>query len=244
MANLVLDFGNTRIKAGIFDGNTLQSISSYNSVSELSNDIPALIKNSNHIIISSVTQEHKGFIEQISSSIQPLIFDHSTSLPIQNNYLSPETLGSDRLACAVGSHTLYPNQNSLSIDCGTCIKYDLVLQGKGYMGGAIAPGLQMRLNAMHEQTAKLPLLSVSPAFDVQTGRNTHESMLSGALLGAVAEVDGVINTYRSIYPDIAILLTGGDADFFAKRLKNSIFAHPNLVLIGLNSILNHSLEKN
>lgn len=243
MLNLVLDFGNTRVKAGIFKGNTLQSTTVFNSVSELLNT-PSILENVSHVIISSVTQEHIAFADQIRSKIQPLIFDHNTPIPIYNKYQTPETLGADRLSCAVACHTLYPNQNCLSIDCGTCIKYDLLLKDQGYMGGAIAPGLQMRLTAMHEQTAKLPLLYVDKDFNTLTGKNTNESMLSGALVGAVAEVDGIINTYRSIYPDITILLTGGDADFFAKRLKNSIFAHPNLVLIGLNSILNHSLEKN
>jgi type III pantothenate kinase len=111
------------------------------------------------------------------------------------------------------------------------------------LGGGISPGIELRFKALNDHTAKLPLLQIDNAFQKLIGETTHESILSGVLNGAVAEIDGIISSYQLIYPDLITVLTGGNGDFFAKRLKSSIFGHPNLVLKGLNQLLEFQLEK-
>jgi type III pantothenate kinase len=165
-----------------------------------------------------------------------------------NAYASPETLGNDRLANAVAASALYPSRNVLILDAGTCIKYDFISAEKIYTGGAISPGLSMRFMAMHNYTARLPLLN--PAMDelIQkaqlTGSDTYHAMLSGVVNGAVFEAEGFIAAYAENYPDMLVLVTGGDRLFFEKHLKSEIFAHSNLVLPGLHVILDHNLKNN
>ncbi|MBL0328277.1 MAG: type III pantothenate kinase [Bacteroidetes bacterium] len=130
------------------------------------------------------------------------------------------------------------------VDCGTCIKYNFVTQKNEYIGGGIAPGLQMRFKAVHTFTSRLPLLDVDDTFNTLIGTNSNDSIISGVQMGVIAEVDGIITQYKQQYPDIKVLLTGGDVNFFAKRLKNSIFADQNLILKGLNEILDYNLKSN
>ncbi|MBC8046759.1 MAG: type III pantothenate kinase, partial [Fimbriimonadaceae bacterium] len=132
-------------------------------------------------------------------------------------------------------------------DAGTCIKYDFVDASGIYHGGAISPGLNMRFKALHNYTAKLPLLNTSMLNNSTmqvTGDSTEHSIISGAALGTAFEMDGVINHYIKTFDDLQVVLTGGDASFFEKHLKNKIFALPNLVLYGLHVILDHNLKNN
>jgi type III pantothenate kinase len=239
--NLVIDIGNTRIKLAVFDGSTLISSEILTNLDELfitKKDF-SLYK---HAIISSVVNNLDSFYAKISNEIHTIIFNAATKLPIANNYQSVSTLGSDRLAAAVGAHYLYPNSNKLVIDAGTCIKYNFINDKNEFLGGGISPGLKMKFTALNLHTSKLPLVSFTDSEIELIGNNTENSILSGVLNGSVAEIDGTINSYKAKFPDTLILLTGGDCDFFAKRLKNSIFAHQNLVLKGLNDILNYNLE--
>jgi type III pantothenate kinase len=128
------------------------------------------------------------------------------------------------------------------IDAGTCIKYNFVNSNNEYIGGAIATGLEMRLKALHTFTSRLPLLKVDEDYNTLVGTNSIESILSGAQGGAVAEMEGCIALYRQQYPDIKVVITGGDVNFFEKRLKNSIFADEYLILKGLNIILEYNLK--
>jgi type III pantothenate kinase len=112
-----------------------------------------------------------------------------------------------------------------------------------YLGGAISPGLTMRLKAMNAFTHALPLIEMDKNFVDLIGTDTKNSMLSGALIGAVAEVDGIISKYLLNYANLQVVLTGGDADYLGKQLKNRLFANQNLLLYGLNTILNYNLEK-
>jgi type III pantothenate kinase len=149
-------------------------------------------------------------------------------------------LENDRLAAAIAGATLYPGSNVLVIQAGTCITYEFINAQGEYIGGAISPGIQMRYKAMNTFTGKLPLIE-HKKFDGLIGQTTEESILSGVNNGILAEVDGIINAYKSQYPDLTIILSGGDADFFVKQLKNSIFAVPNIVLKGLNIILDFNV---
>ncbi len=164
-----------------------------------------------------------------------------TPLPIQNTYRTPETLGKDRLAAVVGAFEMFPDQNCLVIDAGTCITYDLLRWDGVYPGGNIAPGLEMRLRAMHHFTANLPPVAIGETENL-IGYSTESAMRNGAQLGIILEIEGFIAWCRSEWGEINVILTGGSIDFFVKNLKSQIFVNPNLVLSGLNKILNYNVE--
>jgi type III pantothenate kinase len=173
---------------------------------------------------------------------QKLMLDHATSLPITNQYATPSTLGMDRLAGVCGATQLFPDENTLVIDAGTCVKFDFVDKHKNYLGGAISPGLSMRFRAVHAFTSRLPMLV--PANDPELiGNSTETSIQSGVINGMVEEIDGIIVRYQKKYPDLKVILSGGDGAFFENKLKASIFASPNVVLIGLNSILIYNVDR-
>ncbi len=238
--NLVIDIGNTRVKAALFRENKLTDFKTYNSVAEILEDT-AFISNVQNAIVGSVVDGHDVFYQSLGQLMPLLIFTSTIKLPLINKYQSASTLGSDRLSASIAAYYLHPNQNVLVIDAGTCIKYNFTNANNEYLGGAISPGLGMRFKALQRFTSKLPLVETNEDFQDLIGTNTQNSILSGVLNGTVAEIDGIIDRYRTEYPEILVLLTGGDSEFLAKRLKNSIFAHQNLVLKGLNDILNYHL---
>ena len=165
-----------------------------------------------------------------------------TPLPIQNKYKTPKTLGKDRLAAVVAAKELYPRKHCLVIDAGTCITYDLITKESVYLGGAISPGMDMRFQAMNTFTAKLPLVKRKKTTNL-IGNTTNSALQSGGVLGAVFEMEGFIRAYRKDFSPLTVILTGGAADFFAIFLKTKIFVHHNLILIGLNKLLNHNAGK-
>lgn len=239
--NLVIDIGNTRVKAAIFNGAELKEFKVYPHVNELIKD-PAFYVNTAHVIVSSVTQDHLLLISHFSDK-KFLLFENGTPIPIKNLYKSASTLGSDRIAASLGAFCFFPDSNVLTIDAGTCIKYNFVNNQNEFIGGAISPGLSMRLKALNHFTSALPLIEKDYNYDKLTGTDTRESILSGALVGAAAEVECMIARYEADYENLKIVLTGGDSDYLCKQLKNRFFAHPYIVLYGLNKILNHHLEK-
>jgi type III pantothenate kinase len=237
--NICIDIGNTNAKAGIFDGEDLAGV--YPDLSD--RGIINFIKEQKpeHVLISSVRKGIGRIVQSASSLSKTIIFDHQTPVPFANTYVSPQTLGLDRMAAVAGGQLLYPNTSCLIVDIGTCITYDL-LDSKGvYHGGGISPGVEMRLKAMHKFTSKLP--SVSPKGSPQLiGKTTRECMLSGATFGTIAEVDGIIAQYKQFFDGLTIIFCGGGAKFFESKIKGHIFAVPNLVLIGLNQILRYNLN--
>lgn len=240
---LVIDVGNTRVKAAIFENKVLKHFFVFDSTDGLL--LSGVFDNYDlkRCILASVVNEIEPFIALLKQKVKVLLFTADIPTPLTNLYQTAHSLGSDRLAGAVGGNLLYPNKNVLVIDCGTCIKYNFVTNNNEYIGGAISPGLQMRLKAMHTFTSRLPLLAVDHSFDRFIATNSTDSILSGALMGAAAEIDGFIEQYKILYPDINVVLTGGDVNFFEKRLKNSIFADQNLILKGLNEILDYNLNR-
>lgn len=240
--NLVLDFGNTLTKAAVFD--TQKSLVE-KRIFISTDDLMAYVNSLQSIqqcLIGSVTNAHIQASEFISQKFKTILFTSQTSIPIQNAYKSARTLGSDRLAVAIGAHSLYPNKNVLSIDAGTCIKYNFVNQQNQYLGGAISPGLSMRLKAMHHYTAALPIIETDLTFHKLIGETTNESMLSGALIGAVAEVEGMITRYEQQYEQLVVLITGGDGIYLCEQVKKRFFADPDLLIRGLNTILDFNSE--
>jgi type III pantothenate kinase len=241
LINLVIDIGNSRTKLALFNQHDLM----FNvPVEHLTADHVKMLKDEhpqlNKAILSSVKSypaELKQFLEQ--NFEQFIELDHHTSLPIENLYETPETLGKDRLAAAVGANELFPNRNLLVIDAGTAITYDLVSEQNQYLGGNISPGLEMRFKALHQFTGKLPLVNKNEDF-LPVGRNTEEAIRAGVQNGILYELDQTIDFFNRNYQNLQIIMTGGDSNFFDRKLNYSIFVHFNLTLIGLNRILEYN----
>ena len=233
MRKITLDEGNTSVKLALFDNDTL--VSKYNNIDL--NFVIKLLPKCDRLILSTV--KNKSNFKTLLSNKNFVLLNNSTPLPIKILYKSPTSLGNDRIALAVGAIKNFPNKNVLVIDAGTCITYDLINSKKEYLGGSISPGIQMRYNALHQFTSQLPLLeSVDTA--MLTGVNTEDSIHSGIINGVFVEIDGIIQRYTNQYPDIKVIVTGGNAKLFDKGLKNTIFAKPNLLMEGLNKILDYN----
>ncbi|MFW5831073.1 MAG: type III pantothenate kinase [Prolixibacteraceae bacterium] len=241
--NLVIDIGNTRTKFSLFNhGEMIISVPVNEFLPEhveiLKKEHPSL----NRVILSSVKEYPAELKQVLTTSFEQFVeLNAGTLLPIENCYESAETLGKDRIAAAAGAFDLYPDTNVLIIDAGTAITYDIVNDKNQYLGGNISPGLEMRFKALNKFTAKLPLLQPEN-FDKLYGRNTHEAILAGVQHGLVFEVDKTIETFKEFYANLKVIITGGDVDFFDKKLKSSFFVHFNLTAIGLNRILHYNGE--
>lgn len=239
MATLCIDIGNTLIKAAVFHNNKLID---FHPVDAQNNDeLSRLITrfNVDAAILSSVAAIPENLLELLRSLNTFIVLDHTTPLPIENLYETKESLGKDRIAAVVGAHFLYPDNDLLVIDAGTAITYDIITAKGQYLGGNIAPGLQMRFKALSHFTSRLPLLE--PRKDIPPfGKNTNEAIQTGVQQGILCEADGFINLYEVQFPGLKAVFTGGDANFFDKKLKSTIFVVSNLVMIGLNRILIHN----
>lgn len=241
--NLVIDIGNTRVKAAIFEKKELKKFLVFKSQNELLASSIFSDYSISQCILGTVVNEIDAFVEVLKTKTKVLLFTSETPTPVKNLYKTAHSLGSDRLAGAVGGNALFPNKNVLIIDAGTCIKYNFVTSQNEYIGGAISEGLQMRFKAMHTFTARLPLLDIDENSTVFIGTTSDESIVSGVQNGAILEVEGFIQAYRQLYSDINIIITGGDVNFFEKRLKKPIFADSFLILKGLNAILEYNLNR-
>ena len=244
---LIIDFGNTLIKLALFDGKDLINIWFQeklhpDKVTSFIIDFIAKLppKQKPHsIIVSSVVDIPVSLSEYLRENFTFLELTSNTPVPLINKYKTSESLGKDRLAAVVSSGNLYPEKNILVIEAGTCITYDFLNSENEYLGGGISPGVEMRFQSLHNFTDKLPFVNKRECENL-IGQTTEESILSGIFNGAAAEIDGIINCYKENYENLTIILSGGDIKYFDKRLKNNIFAVPNLVLMGLNIILDYN----
>ena len=237
---LVIDVGNTQTKAGFFENKKLFEVIVFSALSvEWIDNIKLKYPTINNVIISSVGNISHEIIDFLKSKFNLIEFSQTTAIPVLNLYKSPETLGKDRLAGVIAAHSLYLNENVLVIDAGTCITYDMVSAKGEYKGGGISPGFIMRFKSLHTFTSKLPLISLAD-YNELIGTDTKTSILSGVINGICAEIDGIINMYQLDFEPLRVIVCGGDAKFLANRLKNSIFAVPELVLIGLNEIIDYN----
>ena len=239
--NLVIDWGNSSLKVGWFTGDTLLKTARYSTPAELL----AAVNNCtiDYALVSSTNRPDNDIRVQLTSlTADLLILSSQTPVPIRNAYDTPTTLGTDRIAAAVGALALFPDRNCLVFDLGTCLTADFLDQDAVFQGGLISPGLRMRFRAMHEQTARLPLVDLPEEWPDLPARNTQQAMQSGVVNGLLFEMNGIIGTYRQKWPDLTVLACGGDVSVFESRLKPPIFAVSELVLIGLNRILRYNVE--
>jgi type III pantothenate kinase len=245
--NLVVDIGNTRAKICIVDnqGSIQYSRAVEATLMHISNAIDSVLQEYQvqHSVVCSVSVSCDKVLEKLK--ILPgmvLELSADTPLPIRNMYSTPSTLGRDRIAAAVGAAHLFPGCNVLIVDAGTAVTFDFLRNGNEYIGGNIAPGVSMRLKSLHEYTARLPLVRPMENAD-GFGTSTEKALSNGAVVGLVREIEGYANDFEKKNVNSRIILTGGDCIFLSKKLKNTIFAEPNLVTIGLNRILNYNVSK-
>ncbi len=244
MAYCVFDIGNTRTKAARFaPGSTEPLTVGIFGTGDTAGLLGWLDEAPcEAALLSSVAQNDPDFLEVLGERVPSWAeLTHETPLPIRNAYATPQTLGRDRLAGAVGAWRLFPGENVLVLDAGTCLKYDFVRSDGTYLGGSIAPGLGMRFAALEHFTARLPLVGLRDG-DGLVGTTTETAIRTGVQLGAQFEAEGFWEAYAEQMGVRRLVLTGGDADFFAARLKMPLFAAPHLVLIGLTTILEHNVR--
>jgi type III pantothenate kinase len=239
--NLTIDMGNTRVKYAVFDGGTVVSDGCSEEFDEA--------------VIDRILAAHPGITQAIVATTRGPVDDTvalvrrrigrclrlspQLPLPIRNGYTTPETLGEDRLAAAVGAASLYPGRNLLIVDFGTAITIDQVSADGVFRGGNISPGMQMRYKALHQFTGRLPLID-SNGRKLPMGRDTETAIRAGVMKGMEYEISGYIESMKHKYPELLVFLTGGDDFSFDTNVKSVIFADRFLVLKGLNRILNYN----
>ena len=241
--NLAIDIGNTLSKAAVIDDGQVVDIFKTETFTPayLEKLFKRYPKVGRGILIST-----RGAEEELTAFLKNKLatfirFDHTTPVPVKNAYTTPETLGRDRLAAAVGAAALHPGEGSLVVDFGTAITVDFVDAGGTFRGGNISPGAATRFRALHEFTKKLPLRELTDETQF-LATSSQQAIESGVINGIVYEIEGYIRTLSDKNEQFHIIFTGGDGNFFAKRLNYPIFASQDLVLYGLNKILEYNAQ--
>lgn len=244
--NLVLDLGNTFGKIAVCKGtDVIESIGYAKITSKEIAYFESCYGDLKGAIVSSVVNHSREIVDYLGSLFDPCIeLNSSTPLPLTNKYKTPDTLGYDRIAAVVGAYTIFPERNVLVIDTGTAITYDVVTAKGEFLGGNIAPGMEMRFKALNKYTNKLPFLEAPEDELNLIGESTSEAIQSGVINGICFEIEGFISSVMKEYPNLQVVLTGGDAKYFEKKVKSSIFVNLNLNIIGLNRILDYNAGEN
>ncbi|MDR1556371.1 MAG: type III pantothenate kinase [Tannerellaceae bacterium] len=240
--NLIVEQGNTITKVAIYNKGCIEASFVYKEFK------PSALSSSfenydlQRGIMSSVIEPDPELLSFLKSHLPYFIFlDENVPLPLTVEYQTPQSLGKDRLAAVVGASYLQPGKDILVIDAGTAITYELIEASGTYLGGNISPGMNTRFKALNHFTGKLPL--VQEEEEIPTiGYSTKTAIQAGVVKGIIYEMDGYINELRLKYPELLVFLTGGHSFYFERRLKNTIFADINLVLTGLNRILEYNVE--
>ena len=232
---LCFDFGNTRMKCGVFtDGNFREEVvladDSDATISGLLDKYPAT-----RSILSSVINHNPGLEEQLRARTAFHKLDHTSKVPITTPVGKPDTIGADRLALTAAAVSLFPGKNNLVIGLGSAVTYNYVNKYREFLGGGISPGMEMRFKSLHTLTAKLPLIKADWNFPL-VGYDTRTNILSGVILGMAKEIDGIIGAYEEKYDNFNVLMSGGDARYFVRHLRKQIFVDPFLIYKGLYAI--------
>lgn len=238
MVTLCLDFGNTRLKAAVFDNDIFRE--EITLPDDHTGTIEQVLKNykPGRSILSSVIHHNDEFEKVLSGQTVFHKLSYKTKLPFTIPVSKTGTIGSDRLALIAAAVRFFPGKNNLIIGLGSCITYNFVNQYHQFLGGAISPGMDMRFRSMHDYTAKLPLVedvSLTTVIPL-IGYDTKTNLLSGVITGMSCEIDGLINKYAEKYSNFNVLLTGGNSAYFASQLKNKIFADSNFLFKGLYAL--------
>lgn len=240
--SLMIDIGNTKTKYAHFVDDRIKD-KGFCNTEETSKIVYVYSEKVKNIMLSSVKPIPELVLSKPKNKgCKLIVLSSELEMPFKTSYNSPKTLGSDRLALIAGAVSLFSNIPVLIIDAGTCITFDFVDSKKNHLGGSISPGLQMRLNALENQTSALPAVNLRMPHKL-IGDSTENSILSGVVNGAIKELDGIIDTYKKRYPETIVVITGGDLGFFDKKLKNSIFVDEDILLKGMYFIQKHYANK-
>ena len=240
--NLIVEQGNTMLKIAVFDDDRIAAF-----VQKKNSDPSCIYElleqyRPDKGVMSSVIDENEKMIVALKSMLSYFLWvDETTLFPVSIEYETIKTLGKDRIAAVVGAYYLQPRQNALVIDAGTAITYELLEASGVYKGGNISPGLTTRFRSLNRFAQQLPFIEEQADMPF-IGTSTESAIRAGVVNGIVFEMDGYIDALKSKYGDIFVFLTGGHANYFENRLKNHIFVAPNLVLIGLNKILEYNAK--
>lgn len=232
---LCLDFGNTRLKAAIFHGD--QMIQERVLTDGSPETITGLLQEfePQRSILASVINHDPEIESLLDNQTKFHKLSALTKLNFSTPVGKPETIGADRLALAAAAVHFFPGRNNLIIGLGSCITYNFINQYHQFLGGNISPGMDMRFRAMHEFTAKLPLVQAEWNIPL-LGYDTKTNMQSGVILGMAGEIDGMIERYAARFGNFNVVLTGGNSAYFASLLKNRIFADFNFLFKGLYAL--------
>ncbi len=240
--NLILDIGNSRVKVAVVETGRVLEYAASENYDE------AVVKNFvekydiSRSIVSSTRGEQNEVVESVRKIVgHCLFFGADVAVPLVINYATPHTLGRDRLAAAIGAREIFGEGDMLIVDFGTAITIDLVTREGGFEGGTISAGVSLRFRALHEFTASLPLCS--PSHDeIEVARTTKDAIVQGVMNGVSYEIEGYISRFSQKYDELSVIFVGGDAKFFEKRIKNTIFANRELLFRGLSRILDYNAE--
>lgn len=240
---ICIDWGNSRVKAGLFN-NTGYMEEAYNFSHEEAVKKVAEIITERGIekgILCAVSKVPEILLDFFREEKGFMLFSYDTPLPIINAYQTPTTLGLDRLAGAVAAREANPDKDNLIINVGTALVFSVITKNNIFRGGSIAPGVDMRIRSLHEQTDRLPLIRKEGMVSL-VGYDTESSIRSGAVNGVLHEINGGIQAYEDNFKDINVTITGGDAPLFAMKIKSKIFADLHLILRGLYLIYNYNAK--
>jgi type III pantothenate kinase len=232
---ICLDFGNTRLKYAVFDGNKQKIAEVLDNDQEISVEAVLDKYQPSKSILSSVINHNQGIETLLSRRTQFHKLSHLSKLPFTTPVGKPETIGADRLALCAAAVEFFPQKNNLVIALGTCITYNFINKFHEFTGGGISPGMDMRFKSLNAFTALLPVIKEDWNFPL-IGYDTRTNILSGVILGMAKEIDGFIDAYSARYGNFNVLLTGGNCAYFVPHLKNQIFADPDLLFKGLYAI--------
>ena len=240
--NLVIDVGNSLLKVALFQNSHLVAKYDFSKSDKI--DFDKIFKNYSIInsIVSNVSQISPDILTYLEKQTNLVLINNKLKFPFKNLYKTKETLGQDRLVLISASCFDFPNENVLVIDAGSCITFDFKNDKNEYLGGSISPGISMRIKSLNSFTTNLPLVTLDN-YNELIGNDTNSSIKSGIVNGVISEIDGVIDRYEHMFENIKIVLTGGDAKFLLKRIKNTIFADQNFLLKGLNNLLQVNNKK-
>lgn len=262
--NLIADIGNSRLKMALFERGRMvaETVEERCDTASLERLVRELFLRAGTdrcagAILSSTrgTSAGNAAVGELARLMRArserfVEFTPSTPVPIGNAYLTPSTLGRDRLAAAVGAATCHPGRNVLIADFGSALTVDLVTADGTFRGGVISPGLGMRFRALHDYTASLPLCGPGGGEELSEcgasalrGLSTGEAIRLGVVNSLCFEVEGYIARMRGEFDGLLVIFTGGDAKYFVKRIKNTIFANHNLVFCGLDRILAYNTSE-
>ena len=234
--HITIDLGNTIAKIGVFQRGELvdkQVGIPYESLATSVNQLAP-----KRVIVSSVNQKVNALAKNITAPV--IVLSHLTPIPIINKYTTPKTLGKDRLAAVIGAYATRKSTNTLVIDVGTCITYDFINDKNEYLGGAISPGIDLKFKALHNFTAHLPLIGQREVESL-IGNSTEKTILSGVINGTIAEIEQMIRKYKNKFSTLRIIICGGGSLGLHNKLKTKIELMPDLVLTGLNKIIEYNV---